>query len=225
MPSRMIHYFIAERVAGQSSIQDINRFRIGSICPDMSWRNDDSKKRTHYTEIKGDQKGINWCTFVKCYREEMKQDDLYLGVLCHLITDGIWFYEMMEPRIRAKAKSKEESQQGYQQGYLDFHRLNYLLCREFGLTYELTEDRNIVLDGLHPEFYDDVFGGLYQDFFHEPPAEKSELTVYPYEASLSCIEHCVTVCVEAIGAFRKGETLPAPEPYFIPVRRWQGELT
>lgn len=218
MPSRMIHYLIAERVAAQISIADQNRFYIGSLCPDMSWRKDDSKLRTHYTEVTGDKKGMNWNTFVSRYQEEMKQDDLYLGVLCHLITDGIWFFEMSEPYIRAKAGSKEERQQGFMAAYLDFHRLNYLLRREFGLTYHLTEDRNISLDGIHPEFYDDVFGGLYEDFFNEPPAEKEELTVYPWEVSVSCIEHCIAVCIEAIAAFRKGETLPAPEKWFVPRR-------
>lgn len=218
MPSRMIHYLVAERVSAQLPIADKNRFYIGSLCPDMSWRKDDSKRRTHYTEIAGDKKGMNWNTFVGRYREEMKQDDLYLGVLCHLITDSIWFCEMAEPRIRAKAGSKEERQQGFMAAYLDFHRLNYLLRREFGLTYHLTEDRNISLDGIHPEFYDDVFGGLHEDFFSEPPAEKEELTIYPWEASVSCIEHCIAVCIEAITAFRKGETLPAPEVWFVPLR-------
>ncbi len=218
MPSRMIHYLVAERVSAQLPIADKNRFSIGSLCPDMSWREDDSKRRTHYTEFKGEKKGMNWNTFVSRYREEMKQDDLYLGVLCHLITDSIWFCEMAEPRIRAKAGSREERQQGFMAAYLDFHRLNYLLRREFGLTYELTEDRNISLDGIHQEFYDDVFGGLREDFFEEPSAEKEELTVYPYEASVSCIEHCIAVCIEAIAAFRKGEALPAPEEWFVPRR-------
>ncbi|MCH5272742.1 MAG: zinc dependent phospholipase C family protein [Lachnospiraceae bacterium] len=218
MPSRMIHYLIAERVEEQVSVRDKNRFRIGSLCPDMSWRKDDSKHRTHYTERLGDKKGINWRTFVCRYREEMKRDDLYLGVLCHLITDGIWFYEIMEPFVRSRVNFKEERQQRYQEGYLDFHRLNYILQKEFALVYKLAEDRNIVLDGLHPEFYDDVFGGLYQDFFNEPPAAKEELTVYPYEAAVACIELCTAECVKEIKAFREGKPLGEPEKYYVPVR-------
>ena len=89
MPSRMIHYLVAEQVAERISIRDKNRFKIGSLCPDMSWRQDDSKHRTHYSDIDGDKKGINWKRYVENYREQMKRDDFYLGVLCHLITDGI----------------------------------------------------------------------------------------------------------------------------------------
>ena len=131
MPSRMIHYLIAEKVAVQVKIKDLNRFKIGSLCPDMSLHTDDSKHQTHYIEIHGDKKGGNWLRFAKEYKEQMKQDDLYLGILCHLITDMIWFHEVMEPSIRSKVKSKEERQEKYQYGYSDFHRLNYILREEF----------------------------------------------------------------------------------------------
>jgi len=36
MPSRMIHYLVAEEVGKRIPIQDMNRFKIGSLCPDMS---------------------------------------------------------------------------------------------------------------------------------------------------------------------------------------------
>ena len=214
MPSRMIHYWVAERVAEQVNIQDRNRFKIGSLCPDMAG----SKNDTHFPEVTGTQKGINWRNFVNAYGENIKQDDLYLGVLCHLITDCIWFYEIMEPQIRSKASSKEERNRGFQKGYLDFHRLNYILVREFELTYELREDRNIELTGVRQELYDEVFGGLYRDFFEEPPATKEELVLYPYEMSIACIEHCVVECVKEIQAFRAGEPLGDPRRYYVPVR-------
>ena len=140
-------------------------------------------------------------------------------MLCHLITDGIWFHEVMEPQIRAKAVSKEERQEMYNLGYSDFHRLNYILREEFGLRYELEEDRNIELDGLHPELYDDVIGALYGDFYEEPPTKKEELTVYPYEPAVSCIELCIAECVAAIRAFYAGEEIVSPETYYVPVRR------
>lgn len=218
MPSRMIHYLIAEKVAEQVQIEDLNRFKIGSLCPDMSWREDDSKHRTHYFETHGDKKSGNWLRFVEQYREQMKQDDLYLGILCHLITDMIWFHEVMEPSIRSKVKSKEERQEKYQYGYKDFHCLNYILREEFGLTYELKEDRDIELEGIHPEFYDDVFGGLYRDFFEEPAAGKEDLAIYTYDITIACITLCIEECVGAIRAFRNGEALVSPEKYYVPVR-------
>lgn len=218
MPSRMIHYLVAERVAREVPIRDMNRFKIGSLCPDMSTRQDDSKHRTHYADVVGDVKGMNWRRFVNTYKERMKTDDLYLGVLCHLITDGVWFHEVMEPQVRAKAVSKEERQKMYNFGYSDFHRLNYILREEFDLKYELKEDRNIELDGLHPELYEDVVGALYGDFYEEPPAKKEELVVYSYEMAVSCIELCVTECVGAIKAFREGKEMCAPETYYVPVR-------
>ncbi len=218
MPSRMIHYLVAERVAKEVPIRDMNRFKIGSLCPDMSTRQDDSKHRTHYADVVGNVKGLNWRCFVNAYEARMKTDDLYLGVLCHLITDGVWFHEIMEPQIRAKAQSKEERQKLYNLGYSDFHRLNYILREEFDLKYELKEDRDIELDGLHPELYDDVIGALYGDFYEEPPATKEELTVYPYYMAVACIDLCVTECVKAIKAFREGKEMTSPKKYYVPVR-------
>ena len=218
MPSRMIHYFVAEEVAKEVEIRDRNRFKIGSLCPDMSTRQDDSKHRTHYSEICGEKKGINWNRFVHTYGERMKTDDLYLGVLCHLITDSIWFHEVMETQVRSKVQSKEARMERYQLGYSDFHRLNYILKEEFGLIYELTEDRNIELEGVHPELYDEVIGGLYADFFKEPVALKEELEVYPYELSTACITLCIKECVAAVKAFCSGKELLSPETYYVPVR-------
>lgn len=217
MPSRMIHYLIAEKVAEKIYIEDLNRFKIGSLCPDMSWREDGSKNRTHFFEIHGEKKGGNWMTFMAQYEEKMAQDDLYLGILCHLITDMIWFHEVMETQIRSKVKLKEERQAKYQEGYQDFHRLNYILREEFGLVYELEEDRNIEFSGIHPEFYEDVFGGLYQDF-SEPPAKKEELGIYTYDVTMPCVNLCIEECVGAITAFRNGEELVNPEQYYVPMR-------
>lgn len=218
MPSRMIHYLIAEKITEQLPIADINRFKIGSLCPDMSRHDDGTKNITHFFEVHGDKKGGNWLTYLARYGEKAQKDDLYLGILCHLLTDAIWFHEVMEPSVRAKVKSKEERWEKYQFGYVDFHRLNYILRKEFGLIYELAEDRNIELEGIHAELYDEVFGGLYRDFFEETPATKEELTIYTYDMTMACIELCVKECVGAIAALRNGEELINPEKYYVPVR-------
>lgn len=217
MPSRMIHYLVSEKVAEEVPIRNKNRFKIGSLCPDMATRQDDSKHRTHYSDVCGNVKGINWNRYVHTYREKMKEDDLYLGVLCHLITDGIWFHDVMEQQVRSKVRSKEERQMKYQRGYTDFHRLNYILKEEFGLVYELTEDRNITLDGIHPELYEDVIGALYGDFYEEPAAKKEDLEVYPYELATACIEGCITECIGAIKAFFAGEEILSAKKYYVPV--------
>ena len=218
MPSRMIHYLVVEEVAKQVEIENMNRFKLGSICPDMSVREDGSKQRTHFMEIHGDVKGCNWITFLSKYENKMKRDDLYLGIMCHIITDAIWFHDIMETQIRSKVEMKEAHRIMYQKGYADFHRLNYILKNEFGLVHQLEDDRNIQLDGLCMDLYDDVVQGLYQDFFEDPVAEKGELEIYTYDISLECIRLCIKECVNVISAFRKGEALIPPEKYYVPVR-------
>lgn len=213
----MIHYLIAEKVAEQVKMENRNRFVLGSLCPDMSCREDGSKNRTHYLEVHGDKKGGNWMTFVSRYGDKMKQDELYLGVLCHLITDMVWFHEIMETQIRSRVKTGEERQAMYQKGYEDFHRLNYILRNEFGLVYHLEEDRNLELEGLRPDLYDEVIQGLYRDFYEDPVAEKEELEIYTYDISLECIRLCIEECVNAIVSFRQGEELIPPEKYYVPI--------
>ncbi len=217
MPSRMIHYFVAEKVAEQVEIKNMNRFKIGSLCPDMSFHEDGSKKTTHFLEFHGDKKGSNWLTFVESYGDRIKQDELYLGILSHLITDMVWFHEIMETQIRVKTNSKEERLAMYQKGYDDFHRLNYILRNEFELVYHLEEDRNLELEGIRLELYEEVMQGLYRDFFVDPKAQKEELEIYTYDISLECIELCIKECVTAIKAFRSGKELIPPEKYYVPI--------
>ncbi len=219
MPARMIHYLVAEEVAKQVTIENRNRFKIGSLCPDMSTREDGSKHITHFMEIHGEVKGCNWNTFLSKYGDRMKQDDFYVGVLCHLITDAIWFHDIMEIRIRSKFQSEEAHRIMFQNGYADYHRLNYILRNEFALMHHLEEDKDIELDGLRMDLYDDVVQGLYKDFNEDPVAQKEELEIYTYDMSLECIRTCIKECVTAINALRKGESLIPPERYYVPVRQ------
>ena len=218
MPARMIHYLVAEEVAKQVKVENMNRFKLGSLCPDMSTREDGSKHVTHFMEIHGEVKGCNWITFLSKYQEMVKRDDLYLGIMCHIITDAIWFHDIMETQIRSRAGSKEERQEMFLRGYADYHRLNYILKKEFSLQYHLEDDKNIEFGGLRMDLYEDVVQGLYKDFWEDPAAKKEELEIYTYDMSLECIGLCIKECVNIIKAFRKGETLPAPERYYVPVR-------
>lgn len=220
MPSRMLHYYVAEQVARQVPISDRNRFFIGSLCPDMTSREDGSKQETHFFDVSGNKKGVNWKRFEQEYEKELLNDALYAGILCHLITDAIWFYEMAEPLIRSVCATKQERDDGYLKGYADFHKLNYLLHTEVPLSYHMTEDRNITLRGIHPEKYEDVFGGMYADFFHESVARKEELTIYHFEAVMVCMDNCVKECVEALTCIREKKPTPEPERYYVPVRNW-----
>lgn len=218
MPSRMIHYLVAEEVAKQVEIKNRNRFKLGSLCPDMAIREDGSKHITHFMEIHGEKKGCNWMTYLSRYGDRMLDDDFYIGVFCHIITDAVWFHDVVDKHIRSKVKKKEESQALlFVKGYADYHRLNYILKKEFGLVHHLEEDRNLELEGLHMELYEDVVQGLHNDFFVDPPAEKEDLEIYTYDISLACIHKCIAECVNAITAFRRGEAVTMPEKYYVQV--------
>ena len=61
MPSRMIHYLVAEQVAEQVKIKDINRFKIGSLCPDMSHIRTVLKIRLTILKFTGIKKVVTGC--------------------------------------------------------------------------------------------------------------------------------------------------------------------
>lgn len=53
MPSRMLHYYVAEQVLRVLPVVDKNRFKIGSLCPDMTVSDDGSKQMTHFFDVLG----------------------------------------------------------------------------------------------------------------------------------------------------------------------------
>lgn len=50
MASRMLHYVIATEIAGRLSIDDMDRFIIGSLLPDASLHEDGSYAIAHFGE-------------------------------------------------------------------------------------------------------------------------------------------------------------------------------
>lgn len=79
MASRMLHYVIAVRVANAVLIEDIDRFYIGSLIPDLSSHNDGSYSIAHFLndnfkDNKISEKRFDWTMFKEKYKDKLLED-------------------------------------------------------------------------------------------------------------------------------------------------------
>lgn len=88
MASRIIHLAIANEIAKEIEIEDINRFRLGSILPDAYAKGLGTATSHLKTKINNNtQNTYRLAWFREKYKSEMHQDSLYLGYYMHLIQD------------------------------------------------------------------------------------------------------------------------------------------
>ena len=94
MASRVMHLAVANEIMKQVDIKDIERFRLGIIMPDAYKHNIQSATDSHlkYTTEDGTKKTYKLTWFRETYKEQLKNDELYLGYYLHLIQDIIFRY-------------------------------------------------------------------------------------------------------------------------------------
>lgn len=91
MASRIIHLAIANEIAKEIEIEDMNRFRLGSILPDAYAKGLGTSTSHLKTKINNNtQNTYRLAWFREQYKNEMQHDSLYLGYYIHLIQDIIF---------------------------------------------------------------------------------------------------------------------------------------
>ncbi len=207
MASRMLHYILAIEIAKNVMVNDMNRFVVGALIPDASSHNDDSYDIAHFEDIiKGNdniRKGINWTLFENKYKKELEEDPLYMGYLCHLIADAIWFKRITDKYIRIYPKN--DRMRYIKKGYEDFQKLNALLIEEYGISCPLLQAPSIGIEEINTSLVDELIYKLRKDFEVHTQCDKSELEVYSYEAIIEFIHESVDMCVKEINALRNNE--------------------
>lgn len=220
MASRMLHYILAIEIANRVVISDMNRFVIGSLIPDASNHNDGSYDIAHFGDIvkcNGNiKKGINWTLFESKYKKDLEEDDLYVGYLCHLIADAVWFNRIADKYIRIYPKKDRINY--IKKGYEDFQKLNTLLLEEYFVNCPSVQISNIDIDEIHTNLVENLIQELSKDFETHIPCDKSELEVYPYEAVIEFIHESVNICVKEINALRNNQKGVNPSVYYTEPR-------
>lgn len=220
MASRMLHYILAVEVAKNVVIQDMNRFIVGSLIPDASSHNDGSYDIAHFAHIDNNdgmiKKGINWSLFECKYKEELEEDSLYVGYLCHLIVDAIWFKQIMDKYVRIYPK---KDRIGYiKKGYEDFQKLNSLLQDAYSVNCPSVQMPSTYMEEVNVDLVEQLMKEFWMDFESHIKCDKGELEVYPYEAVIEFINESVNVCVKEIKALRNKDKGINPCMYYVEPR-------
>lgn len=220
MASRMLHYIISIEIAKRIKIDELDRFVIGALIPDASSHNDGSYDVAHYFDVRkideNISKGINWTRFEKKYEKQIDEDSLYIGYLCHLITDAVWFKRITDKHIRKYPKTDRGIY--IQKGYKDFQILNSLLTEKYSICYPPLKISQIDIDEIDGSLVESVFSEFKNDFSQECVFDKNDLLVYPYDDVIAFVEECVECCVLEISALKNGNEKVEPYSYYTEPR-------
>ncbi len=214
MASRVIHYLIAEKIAILQKL-DLNRFITGALLPDLSKHDDGSYHRAHYGHEIDELgiKGINWHNFKSSYYERIKKDSLYMGYYCHLIMDALWLFSVADKYIRSYPYP--ERKYIYQKSYRDYMKLNYLLTKEYNLSYYLQEIDIPKINEIDLSMYDHFFKGLREDIMCPETAGTEQLELYPYDVIKEYITNAFDLCMAELQAFREDKEFIKPQVFYI----------
>ena len=90
MASRIIHLAVAEEIIKRENIDDVSRFRLGSILPDA--KIDSALRAAPHFQITlpGGLLTYDLSRWRKLFGERMLRDGLYLGYYLHLLQDMVY---------------------------------------------------------------------------------------------------------------------------------------
>ncbi len=224
MASRMLHYVIALEIAKSIEIKEIDRFVAGALLPDAALKTDGSYMRSHFVNIDKEmgQKTFDWTLFVDVYYDDIVSDELYLGYMCHLIMDAVWFKRIADQYVRVYPREIRDNY--YKKGYSDFVKINALLIKEYSLLkpdlvrwYRNEPLPIIKVNSIKEELIEKVFIEFGEHFNVEKQYEPCELELYPYEALCSFIKESEEVCIHECEALKNGSDLLGAGEYFVTV--------
>lgn len=194
MASRMLHYVIANEIGRRVFIDDMDRFVIGSLLPDASRHEDGSYNIAHFR----DKRGINCALFERKYEKEILKDSLYLGYLCHLIADMIWYKRITDKYVRIYPKKERITY--IQKGYEDFRKLNSLLVDEYSISCPILKLPEIEVEEIMQEMVEEVIEAFKEDFKSGKNYDNYDFSVYPYDDVKAFVTETIEVCVKEISA-------------------------
>lgn len=216
MASRIIHVIVGLRIAGQITLTTPDRFFFGNILPDCvdgpGGRNG-RKAYSHFWDYNTDKKikGQNWHLFWDKY-ENYDMDELYLGYVCHLVTDAVWVQEIIT-HLPKECRHLPAL-------YRDYHRLNELLRTEL---HPQAMQQILHMNWIENEIEEpdlSMWTHYYQELLHDlaenTGCTKDDLEILEFDSILNFIDQAAAAACEEIRAKRNGDTDLDPEDFFIP---------
>lgn len=197
MASRILHLAVAEEIMKQVNIKDKNRFRLGCILPDAYNSRADSHLKMF---VCGNSKRTyDLDRFISLYKNEINEDELYIGYYLHLIQDLI-FREL----VYGKYKFDSTISGSVERLHNDYHLTNLYAIKKYGVSNDVHMINNLEkerLFSLYPfdvesflldmknDFYDNCDGNIY--FFTEAMVDEF-------------VEKATTACIKELNEMAEG---------------------
>ncbi len=223
MASRIIHLAAAHELAGALAVKDKERFYFGHLLPDMITGGYEErlrrKKLTHfYTLLENGRKTYDFYRFCEDYKDKLS-DGLYLGYYAHLIEDDIFrqylYYRVGLLKRRGEPELLDEL-------YADYHLLNPILCKKYGMTIPKTPD-GLEAEAIFTRFDFDMTPWL--EDMRADLCEAPEGTLRHFTLPLinEYINECREVICMEVSSLRNGSHHLRPDDYSIE-NYYKGEL-
>ena len=140
MAQRLVHYAIAKKVIEKNIIENEYNFVIGSLIPDCNEHTNEHHSFTHNVVVNENEKTVDFNAFFERYREEILNNELYLGYYIHLITDALYRNFMYNIKDLRKYRKDENFSEKL---YSDYNKLNKILINKYNLE-PINIDKNII---------------------------------------------------------------------------------
>ncbi|MCH5266549.1 MAG: zinc dependent phospholipase C family protein [Lachnospiraceae bacterium] len=214
MASRIMHYIVGHQVSRQINFQNPERFLFGNMLPDCvngPGGRKGPKAQSHFWEWDEERcvKGHNWNWFWDKYKNH-REDELYLGYFCHLVTDAVWGVEVYLPMKKENASRLKTVETLYR----DYHRMNELLREKFHPAAPDMQWLENEMEEVEKSFWDFYYRELLEDLQEDTGAKKEDLELMDYDRIVAFIESAASVSCEEILAKREGRSGREPEEFY-----------
>lgn len=200
MASRIMHLAIANEIAKQISIQDMNRFRVGSMLPDAYAKGLSTAKSHLKKKINNNtQNTYGLSYFRKKYQEEMEHDSLYLGYYMHLIQDILFRHFVYDDY-----KWDPVPEGNIERLHKDYGLINTYVINKYGLANETSISMNLKTEKImeiYPFDLQQLEVNLYNDF---QVSHEGEIFFFTGIMADEYITMATKKCIEEIKAMKNG---------------------
>lgn len=199
MASRIMHLAIASELKKSISVNDENRFKLGSVMPDAV-----IDGNSHFKEkvSKGGKKVYNFTKFRELFIDRIKSDELYLGYYLHLVEDAVF-----RRFVYADYKWNPTIPGNVERLHNDYALLNTYVVERYGL-----KDNVVLPDGIESEEIAKMFKFGLVDFLLDmkqdfKPYSKGSIFFFTTRMADEYISKTVPVCLKEIKSLHTGGTL------------------
>lgn len=209
MASRIMHLAIANEIAKEIEIENMNRFRLGSILPDAYAKGLGTATSHLKTKINNNTKNtyrLAW--YREKYMNEMQQNSLYLGYYIHLIQDILFRHFVYDDY-----KWDPVPEGNVQRLHNDYGLINSYVIDKYDVSDVLNIHYDInseALMDIYPFDLEQLKTNLKSDF--EAHVE-GEIFFFTEKMADEYIRKAADMCVAEIKAIQKGEYIIDEEKY------------